>query len=82
VHGAPLAEPGHHELRDERHGQFDVERLGEQFTGLGQERQPGGAAYVGAAQPVVLQVQRQPFGGQYGEWPGVRRGRRVQLQLA
>ena len=56
VHRAPLAEPGHHELRDQRHGQVDVERLGEQLAGLGQERQPGLPAPVGPAQPVVLQV--------------------------
>ena len=73
VHRAPLAEPGHHELRDQRHGQLDVERLGEQLARLGQERQPGLPADVGPAQPVVLQVQREPLGGEHGQRPGVRR---------
>ena len=64
VHRAPLAEPGHHQLRDQRHRQLDVQRLGEQLARLGQERQPGLPADVGPAQPVVLQVQRQPLGGE------------------
>ena len=71
VHRAPLAQPGHHQLRDQRHRQVHVERLGEQLTGLGQERQPGLPAQVGAAQPVVLQVQREPLGDDGGQRLGV-----------
>ncbi len=82
VHHAPLAEPGHHQLWDERHRQLDVQGLGEQLARLGEEGQPGRPADVRPAQPVVLEVQREPFGGQHRQWPGVRRWRRVQLELA
>ena len=83
VHRAPLAQPGHHELRDQRHGQVDVERLGEQLAGLGEEGQPGLPAQVGAAQPVVLQVAARA--ARRPGWPAAGRtptGERVQLQLA
>ena len=77
VHRAPLPEPGHDELGDQRHRQVDVERLGEQLARLGEERQPALPAQVGPAQPVVLQVQREPFGDQLaraaGRTPRARR---------
>ncbi len=52
VHGAPLAEARHDQLRYQGEGQLDVERLGEQLARLGQERQPGPPLGVGPAQPV------------------------------
>ena len=64
VHRAPLAEPRHHQLRDERQGQLDVERLGEQLAGLGEERQPGLPAHGrrGAAgrSPGAARAARRP----------------------
>jgi len=64
------------------HGQVHVERLGEQLAGLGQEGQPGLPAQVGAAEAVVLQVQREALGDDGGQRLGVPGGRGVQFQLA
>ena len=78
VHGAPAAEPGHHDLRHNRDGQLDRQRLAQQLARFGEIRHPGAAALVNGPQPARLDGHGDAVGHQLdevGRSSGRRRGR-------
>ncbi len=73
--GTPFAEPWHEQARHERHRELDLQRLREQITRTGDERDLGAPPEVSGTQPLIVDHDGEGMGAQCRDLASMRGNR-------